>query len=311
MAILAILSLIVIRTLSSSLHTKNREDARISVQQNVRAAMKVIAEDLRQGAYLRVWNLPEGNGSGECEHDPNKTNYAGRGLACSNHYQIAVVSLTGFQTRIPELSGTPFTDATETWVCDARPFPAGSLAILVNGTQTQLLRITGQQLLRDHTKRCRGPYAAHPNVDKIEHNLDKLTGTWSSEAYLLEAKILTYYIDDDPTQPGHKALFRRSGLNTSSAAPDLQRLVAFDIVKLEVDYGVPLDPNDPSSKLVFYPTLEAAINHILGAGYTPLPTGSGTYVGRALRAVRITLTGKHPGRTPAEYTLTQVVKFRR
>ncbi len=312
MGILAILSLLVISTLSSALRSKGREDARIYVQQNVRAAMKILTEDLRSGGHLRVWN------QSACDHsvqnpDQNPTGYTGQGLPCSNHYQIAIVTLTGYQTRVPEPPGNSFTNASETLVCDARPFSAGDLALLYNGSTVELLRITHvQKNQRDYTKPCTGPANPPVNADKVQHNQDKISGTWSEGAYLLRAQLVTYYLDQDPTEPGARALFRRVGWNTSAAAPSLSRLVAFGIVGLKVEYGVPLDPNDPSSKLVFYPTLEQAVANVLGSSYSALPNASGkTYVGNVLRAVRITLTGEKKGRDTARYTLTQMVKFRR
>ncbi len=314
MGILSILSLLVIATLSSALRTKSREDARIFVQQNVRAAMKVIAEDLRSGGHLRIWNLDEA----VCDHsvsnpDRTPTAYKGQGLACSNHYQIAVVTLTGVQTRIPEPPGSSYTNASETLVCDARPFFDGDLALLYNGKTSQLLRITHvQKNLRDYNRPCAGPANPPVNADKVQHNLDKISGTWSEGAYLLRAQVITYYIDRDPTDAGTRALFRRSGWNTSATNPSLSRLVAFGITDLKVEYGVPLDPSDPSSKLVFYPTLEQAVTSVLGSGYSALPNVAGKiYVGSVLRGVRITLTGEKKGRGTVRYTLTQMVKFRR
>ncbi len=313
MAILAILSLLVISTLSSALRAKGREDARIFVQQNVRAAMKIIAQDLRSGALIRVWNLD----SSLCDHsvaspDQNPDTYKGQSLACSNHYQIAIVSLAGFQTRVPQPPGNSFTNASETFVCDARPFKAGSLALLVNGTQSELLRITKRQLQRNYSQPCSGPSNPPVNADKLQHNSDKISGTWQPGAYILKALVYTYYLDQDPTDPSSRALFRRYGLNTTAAASSLSRLVAFGITGLKVEYGVPLDPNDPSSKLVFYPTLESAVTNVLGASYSAVPKVAGkTYVGKVLRAVRITLIGEKKGRDAASYTLTELVKFRR
>ena len=86
--------------------------------------------------------------------------------------------------------------------------------------------------------------------------------------------------------------------------------VAFDIQSLSAEYGIPQDPADPSSRLVFFPTLEDAAN-FLGPGYTALPGGSETYVGKVLKAVRIRLMGFSPASAASAYTLTQTVELRR
>lgn len=56
LAILGILLTLTLEAFSGSLTYKSREDLRLKTQQNLRAALHYITQDLRSGAYLHVWN---------------------------------------------------------------------------------------------------------------------------------------------------------------------------------------------------------------------------------------------------------------
>ena len=291
MAILGVLSLLVIQVLSSSLRIKKREDARVEVQQNVRAAAQIIAEDLRSSTLLHVWNAD----AGDCAS----------GVPCTGPDQLAVLVVTGVLSRVPATPGSAFSGATLTPVCDARGFVDGGLALLSNGAQVALLRVTQVEASRDPALPC-----SPSNADLIHHDEDPTSGTWSNSPYLLKADLITYRTLPDPGDPGRNLLFRSNGYDLTHPLADGTGVVAFDIQSLSVEYGVPQDPGDPSSRLVFFPSLEDAAS-FLGTGYTALPDGAGTYVGRILKAIRITLTGSSPASAASTYRLTQTVELRR
>lgn len=294
LAILGILSTLALNSFSESLTYKRHEDLRLKTQGNLRAALHYITQDLRSEAYLHVWH--------QTPCDPTKP--------CSNHTQVAVVTLTGESTPVAEPPGASFTHSAETGVCDARSFQEDGLALLYNGGQVQLLRITQIQFLADHNEPCSGP--PNPNRDKIQHNGDKITGQWTSSAYLFKVDLATYTVRDDPWEPGRKVLYRRSGLEGTGEASGV---VAFGITGLEVWYGVPEDPEAQFSRLVFYPTLEEAAAAFSAQGYSATP-GEGRYIGTLVRAVRVALTGESPGDlpgkgTPDRFTVTETVELRR
>lgn len=292
LAILGVLLTLTLQVFSSSLQDKSRETSRLKTQQNLRAALHYVTQDLRSGSYLHVWNQSP----------------CGPGKVCSNHERIAIVTLTGESTPVAEPPGNSFTNSAETGVCDARMFQIGDLALLYNGGEAQLLRITQRQLLADYNRPCSGP--PNPNRDKIQHNDDKITGQWSPSAYVFKAELATYEIRQDPLDPSAKVLYRMTGWNgggTQGAG-----IVAFAVTGLQAWYGLPEDPNALTSKLVFYPTLEAAASAFASQGYVATPTG-GKYIGTLVRAVRVSLTAQNPlprGGTDT-LTVTETVEFRR
>lgn len=295
LAILGILFTLTLRAFSESLMFKRHEDLRLKTQQNLRAALHYITQDLRSGSYLHIWH--------QVPCDSTKP--------CSNHQQVAVVTLTGESSPVAEPPGNSFTNSVETGICDARSFQDGDLALLYNGGEYQLLRITQRQLQANYSQPCSGP--PNPNRDKVQHNQDQISGQWTTSAYLFKVDLATYVIREDPLEPGRKVLYRMTGYygtGTSGAG-----IVAFGITDLRVWYGVPEDPNALSSRLVFYPTLEDAAAAFNPQGYGATPA-SAKYIGSLVRAVRITLTGASPGDLPGKgvpdtLSVTQTVELRR
>lgn len=295
LAILGVLSTLTLNFFTQSLNYKRHEDLRLKTQQNLRAALHYITQDLRAGAYLHVWH------QNPCDAT----------RPCSNHTQVAIVSLTGDSSPVAEPPGNSFSNSAETGVCDARPFQEGDLALLYNGGQVQLLRITHRQLLANYAQACSGPPS--PNRDKVQHNRDKISGQWTNSAYMFKVDLATYVVRDDPLEAGRKVLYRMTGYDGTGTVG--AGIVAFGITGLEVWYGVPEDPNAQSSRLVFYPTLEDAASAFSAQGYSATP-GGGKYIGTLVRAVRVALTGQSPGNLPGKgapdtLTVTETVELRR
>ena len=295
LAILGVLLVLALNGFTQSLFFKRHEDLRLKTQQNLRAALHYITQDLRSGAYLHLWH--------QTPCDPSKP--------CSNHTQVSIVVLTGQSTPVAEPPGNSFTNSAETGICDARTFQDGDLALLYNGGQVQLLRITQRQLLANYSQPCSGP--PNPNRDKVQHNSDRISGQWTTSAYMFKAELTTYLIRPDPLDPSQKVLYRTAGYGGS--IPSGTGIVAFGVSGLEVWYGVPEDPNSLTSRLIFYPTLEDAAAAFSGQGYTATP-GSEKYIGSLVRAVRVALTGTSPGNLPGRgipdtMTVTETVEFRR
>ena len=165
MAVLGILLVVVLTALTNGLKVKNQENMRLELQQNLRGAAQIMAEDLRSSAFLHLWQTPSCTTTG---------------TPCSNHTMISIVTLNGTRTAIPEPPGKSFTKAAETLVCDARDFHAGQLALLYNGGQVDLLPITLTQETRNYNKACTGPANPPVNADHIQHATDKISGQWRS-----------------------------------------------------------------------------------------------------------------------------------
>lgn len=295
LVILGVLSTLTLNAFTQSLNYKRHEDLRLKTQQNLRAALHYITQDLRAGAYLHVWH------QNPCDVT----------RPCSNHTQVAIVGLTGDSSPVAEPPGNSFSNSAETGICDARPFQEGDLALLYNGGQVQLLRITQRQLLANYAQACSGPPS--PNRDKVQHNQDKISGQWTNSAYMFKVDLATYVVRDDPLEAGRKVLYRMTGYDGTGTVG--AGIVAFGITGLEVWYGVPEDPNAQSSRLVFYPTLEDAASAFSAQGYSATP-GGGKYIGTLVRAVRVALTGQSPGNLPGKgapdtLTVTETVELRR
>lgn len=290
LAILGLLSTLALEAFTQSLNYKRHEDLRLKTQQNLRAALHYITQDLRSGAYLHVWH------QNPCDATQ----------PCSHHTQVAIVALTGDSSPVAEPPG-PSLPNSVIRICDARAFQDGDFALLYNGDQIQLLRITQRQLLANYAQPC-----SETNSDTIQHDLDKISVQWTNSAYMFKADLATYVVRDDPLEAGGKVLYRMSGYGGGNSGGGI---VAFGITGLEVWYGVPEDPNSRSSRLVFYPTLEDAANAFSAQGYSATP-GSGKYIGTLLRAVRVALTGQSSGNLPGKgapdtLTVTETVQLRR
>lgn len=277
-----------------SLQTKARETQLIEVQQNVRAAMQLVAQDIRAGAFTRLWNSP-GCTAG----------------VCSNADRIAVVTTDGVMTTVAANPGGTFSNSTQTRVCDARQLQVGDLAIVSNGANSQLVEITGVDLLANHSQPCSTTGTA--NSDRVRHTTDSISGIWSTTNYLFRTALATYSLQPDPVDASRQVLYRRTGLGTERAQSGV---VAFNISGLSFAYGVPVDPTAAASTLVFYDDLGSAAA-AMGGGYTLNPRDTtGEFIGEEIRAARVTITGRTPGPLPStgapgEFTLTETVEFRR
>jgi Tfp pilus assembly protein PilW len=100
---------------SSGLQTKRSEDLKLGLQQNLRAAMQIISQDLRSAGVMHLYNQSPCNS------------------VCSNDTQVAILALTGVNTAIASTPGTT-PNATQTAVCDASAFKKGDIAVRYNGT---------------------------------------------------------------------------------------------------------------------------------------------------------------------------------
>lgn len=301
MALLGILSLLVLQSLTGSLRVKRREDVRIEVQQNLRAAAQIIAEDVRSAAFMRLWN-------GDCSKG-----------ACSNHKRVSLVVLDGTFTRVPEPPGNSFTNSVTTRVCDARLFKAGDQALLVNGQQVELLVISKviPQPGHNYSAPCTGPNNPPPNSDKIQHTDQKISGQWNQNATLYRAHVVNYFASTDAD--GEGVLCRVEGLTFDPNKPceDIGTIVAFDVFDIDgdsepvtFDYGLPENPNALGSKLRFYPDLVQAANSLSNYTSDPLDN-TATYIGGTIKALLITLEGGKKDMSAANYKLTQIAEFRR
>lgn len=293
-AIMGLLLGLIGQILGVGLGVRKSETQRIELQENLRTAMQVMSQDLRASSHLHLWN--------------NAT--CGATSPCSRHDRVAVVAVDGSLTAVPEMPGNSYSNSSETLVCDARPYNKGDIALLVNTSgHTELFEITGVQRQRDFSKPCSGPPA--PNADKVQHTKHQISGQWSPNPYLMKATVVSYALEPDPLDVGRTVLYRRTGM--TGGGP--QAVVAFNVTDLAVGYGIPMNPNDPASQLIFYDSLAAA-RAALGSGYTDQPTGTGVYLGKLVRAVRVELRGESAfaaaaDGTPATYTLTQTVDVRR
>jgi len=137
----------------SSLSIQGRESQTVELQQNVRAALQLMAQDIRSSNGLHVIN------NANCQI----------GSPCSNNSQLTTISASGEITLVQEPPNSNFSNSTQTRVCDARDYPNGSTAILMNATKnsndSNALDITGRQINRDLAQPCN-----FINSDIINHN---------------------------------------------------------------------------------------------------------------------------------------------
>lgn len=305
-AILIVLIGIVAVSLTRGLQTKHSQSVFIELQQNLRNAMQQITQDLRSTSQLGLWNDP---GSG-CD-DP--------GDACSARDRLAILISKGFYTSVAESPGNSYNNSVETAVCDASGFSDGDLVLITDGSNADLVTITQIQNLRDFSQPCRPAGSAAggnpPNHDKIQHNHDRISGTWNPNTYAFKVQLVTYELRPDPSDATRTVLYRRTGLGSSEGP--FSGIVAFDVDTLRLSYGIPLNPTAGSTtvqQLRFYDSLSAAAA-ALGSAYTDDPRGSGIYVGSLVRAVRVYLAGTTPkdlvkGGSPGRFEITETVDLR-
>ena len=302
MAITGVVVTIMVQVFSSVLQDKRGGDLRLGLQQNLRTAMQMMAQDLRSAAFLHVWNQSP----------------CASGQPCSTNNQIAIVILDGTSTGVDAPPGNSFTNSAETRVCDASLFNVGDLGLLYNGSQVELLEITQRQ--------TNDSVCGTVPIDKLQHNTSKISGQWTAEAQIFKAEIATYSLQPDPINPSRTVLFRRAGLSTGGPRTGI---VAFDVTGLKVSYGIAVNLNTPASKLIFYNTLEDAASAANGSAVKPADCASFTanpsaankgtkvcYVGSMVRAVRVTLDGQTAvplpnSGVPGTFSLTETVELRR
>jgi Tfp pilus assembly protein PilW len=312
---------------SSGLQTKRSEDLKLGLQQNLRAAMEVISQDLRSSGVLHLYNQSPCSSS----------------VPCSNNTQVAVLALDGTNTAIATTPGSNMS-GTNTFVCDASQFRQGDVAVLYNGTNiagtsvnnnnvvttvtsavnygfntAQVLQITSPPTVRPAP---RAACAAGTSQDTLPHSSQTNSDPISldGQSYVFKAALNTYMLGTDPANPSGKALLRLSGLN---APFDTANVVAYDVSGLTISYGIRFAPTSlTASRVIFYDSLEAAVaalNPTLPTStppYSNIPrTTNTTYIGGVVTAVRITLSGesasKLPGTNdPAKFSLTETVDLR-
>ncbi len=304
--ILIVLIGIVAVALTRGLQTKHSQSVYVELQQNLRVAMQQITQDLRSASQLGLWNDPASGCSAA-------------GDACSARDRLAILVSKGFYTAVAEAPGNSYTNSVETAVCDASGFDTGDLVLITNGSAADLVTITQIQNLRDFSQPCRPATTAAggnpPNHDKIQHNNDRLSGTWQPNTYAFKVQLVTYELRPDPQDATRSVLYRRTGLGAGEGP--YSGIVAFDVDTLRISYGVPIDPTAASStiqQLRFYDSLTAAAT-ALGSAYTDDPKSSGVYVGGLVRAVRVYLAGTTPkplsaGGGPGRYEITETVDLR-
>jgi len=304
--ILIVLIGIVAVALTRGLQTKHSQSVYVELQQNLRTAMQQITQDLRSASRLGLWNDPASGCS--AAGDP-----------CSARDRLAILVSKGYYTAVAEPPGSSYNNSVETGVCDASGFDDGDLVLISDGTNSDLVEITQRQLLRDPTQPCSSPTTASggtpPNRDLIQHNNDRISGTWQPNTYAFKVQLVTYELRPDPEDAARTVLYRRTGLGATAGS--FSGIVAFDVDTLRFSYGIPLDPSAASSsiqQLRFYDSLSAAAS-ALGAAYTDDPRGSGIFVGSLVRAVRVHLAGTTPapltaGGGPGRYEITETVDLR-
>jgi prepilin-type N-terminal cleavage/methylation domain-containing protein len=305
-AILAIMIGIASQMFSSGLQTKREQDLQLALQQNLRAAMHLITQDLRSAGWLQVWNQ-------------NTAGCAVAGAACSDANRIAIISVDGTNSAISSSPASIFTNIIQTNVCDARSFAVNDLALLYNGSQNvnnsdpyALLTITKKTAAADYTKICSS--TAPVNQDTLEHTGTAISGTWAAGAYLLRAQVANYSVQTDPIDTSLSVLFRRTGIGTT-AGPG-SGTVAFNVTNLTISYGIPTASATTTAPLVFYSDLAAAVTALGSTKYSAVPNDNKLYIGTQISAVRVIMTGQTSDPMPsnnqkASLTLTETVNLRR
>ena len=309
-AILGVLLSAAFSVFTSSLQTKRSEDLKLGLQQNLRAAMQVISQDLRSAGVMRL------------HHQSTCTS----NTPCSNNTQVAVLALDGTSTAIATTPGTAISNATQTFVCDAGQFALGNVAVRYNGTQignnassnainfgfnqARILQITGITQRPAPKAAC----AAGSSQDTLSHANESISDTIATDgqSYVFKADLHTYILGIDPNDSSRTSLYRLSGLSNPSSA-----LVAYDVNELKIHYGIRNNPTaSTASRVIFYNTLEDAVSTLGSSTYSAVPGTAGrTFIGGIVSAIRIKLTAQSASNlpnsnTPATFSLTETVDLR-
>jgi Tfp pilus assembly protein PilW len=305
---------------SVSLQTKRTTDLQMNVQQNLRAAMQIISQDLRSAGAMHLYNQSTCTSS----------------LPCSNNTQVAILAMTGFSTPVTTAPGSS-TATTTTAVCNAGPFAIGDIAIRYNGTaisatagsnainygfnNARILEVTAVPATPQST-------CTTGNSETLTHANQSISETIdpNGQSYVFQSALNTYLIGTDPADSSKKALLMRSGLSTLNTGYTTPKVVAFDMDPdgLKISYGVRSNQDSSSaSRIKFYERFADAVSaadsqsttsrtHSATFSNTP---GAATYIGGVITAVRITLKGKSAsnlqGTSQADtFTLTETVDLR-
>lgn len=291
-AVLGVMLAFVAQGFGGALALRRSQTVRLQLQQNLRSATQLLAQDARSGAIFHVW------------HDAA---CPAAGARCSDRDEVSLVVTDGHLSPVPSPPGRSFGRSREVPVCDARGFRPGDVALLHVGAEVHLLEVGQVQLLADHARACAGSPGT-PNRDKIGLKGSPPRATWDPTASLVRAEIVTYRLEPDPHAPERTVLARRVRGGGPSG------IVAFDIVGLEVAYGIPVDPED-DGRLVFHDTLESAAR-ALGPSFSAVPGDPARrFVGLELAALRVTVRGESPvaprgGAEPDRLAVTQTIDFR-
>ncbi len=285
---------------SSGLQSKGTEDQRLALQQNMRAALQLITQDLRTAGWLKLWN------GAVC----------GSPKSCSNNTQISILSVDGLRTPVVTLPGATFTNITQANVCNATGFNVADLALLYNNgkqsvnsaDQYTLLKISGNTVQPKTAATVCDAYSAG-TPDTVQYATTPISGTWGQESYLLHAQVINYSLRPDPTDATKQVLFRGTGLNSISGSNS--GTVAFNFTGLQLSYGI---ASAGSSALVFYNDLASAAASL--TSYAATPGGTQPFIGSRVQAVRVMLTGETDKVLPetgqkAVLRLTETIDLRR
>jgi Tfp pilus assembly protein PilW len=307
---------------STSLQTKRSTDLQLNVQQNLRAAMQVISQDLRSAGAMHLYNQSTCTSS----------------VPCSNNTQMAVLALTGFSTPVTTAPGTS-TATTTTAVCNAGPFAVGDIAIRYNGTVISTTASSNainygfnNARILEVTALPTTPQTACTtgNSEALTHSNQSISETIdpNGQSYVFQAALNTYMIGTDPAEPpgsSKKALLLRSGLSTLNTGYTTPKVVAYDMDPngLTISYGVRSNQDSSSaSRIKFYDSFadavtaadtQSATSRTHSATFSNTPAS--TYIGGVITAVRITLKGKSASNLPGTntsdaFTLTETVDLR-
>ncbi|GEM_PF-2713890 len=297
LAIFVFLALTGIATfsLTQGLRSKRSLQTYVELQQNLRAAMQQITQDIRFSARLGPWNDP----SSGCSH---------AGDACSLSDRLSLLVTTGRYTSVAETPGASYSNSTATHLCDARRL-THKLVLIDDGSTSHLVRVTRVLLQRDYSQPCQSSSPA--NRDLIRHSNNRISGTWRGNTYAYQVEKVTYRLIPDPLDASRTVLYRGGPAGTASG------IVAFDVDSIKFSYGVPLNPGAASNsvqKLRFYDSLSAAAS-ALGSSYSDDPASTQNYVGRVVRAIRVTINGSTPeplktSGNRGQYQITETVDLR-
>lgn len=287
---------------TSSLTVQAKESQQVELQQNIRSALQLISQDIRSSNGLHLIN------SATCQPQ----------TPCSNNTEITTISANGTITAVREPANANFSNSTQTRVCDARNYSAGSTAVLLNvdvdagntsNIESAFLDITGVNITANHAQSC-----SFTNSDTITHN--SVSGAWTTSSHISQALVANYHLEADPTDATRNVLFRRTGLTNTNPQTGI---VAFNIVNLKIEYGVKVD-NSPLP-LTFYPDLATAAAAY--PNYSDFPNNGQPYIGNSVQLIKVSITGEtrkakqkvivngNTSYNRAQYTLSETIELRR